>query len=66
MNTLKSIIQSEIEKHNANGLCNPYLECGCGKDNLFPCEMPELDCELAVKKDGIFVPQSNGGTQNEN
>lgn len=41
---VKKIITEYLKANGYDGLCNPDLPCGCGLDNLFPCE----DCELIM------------------
>lgn len=40
------IIYKYLSEHGYDGLCNPDLECGCGKEDLAPCS--ELSCECSV------------------
>lgn len=44
--TLKQIIQKYLEENNFAGLCSG--ECGCSKDDLFPCGEPIDDCQAAL------------------
>ena len=46
--TLKQIVQKYLKENNFAGLCND--ECGCGKDDLFPCDEPKEDCMAAMFK----------------
>ena len=48
--TCKEIIQQYLEKKGYDGLCNPYAECGCDKDNLFLCDSDFQDCQCAYKR----------------
>ena len=45
------IIQEFLTLNGFDGLCNPDLECGCGKDELCPCSPCEsiLTCRPAYK-----------------
>lgn len=45
---LKQIVQKYLEENNYAGLCSG--ECGCSKDDLFPCDMPGNDCMAALWK----------------
>ena len=47
MNTLKEIVLKAINEAGADGLVNVDAECGCSKDDLWPCGSPYDDCELA-------------------
>ena len=48
MTEVRSIIRNAIVAVGGNGLCNPGEECGCGIDDLAPCETPNLDeCQIA-------------------
>lgn len=43
---LKQIVQKYLDENNYAGLCSG--ECGCSKDDLFPCGEPHPDCQAAV------------------
>ena len=45
--TVKDIIISYLKSNGYDGLCN--VECGCGVDDLFPCDRPEEGCVPAHK-----------------
>lgn len=45
--TLEQIVLDAIEDAGADGLVNVELECGCHKNDLWPCESPSFHCELA-------------------
>ena len=45
MKALADIIREAIAQYDADGLCNG--ECGCSRNDLFPCGEPQLDCVLA-------------------
>jgi|LSQX01.2.fsa_nt_gb hypothetical protein len=48
--TIRKILTRAIKKAGGDGLCNPHAECGCGLDNLFICEMFDIDeCVIAKK-----------------
>ncbi len=58
------IIKDAIKNHPvADGLCND--ECGCGIDDLAPCEFgPHKDCYLAKSRilgDGEFIDDCGPG-----
>lgn len=46
MPNIKQIVQKYLEENNFAGLCSG--ECGCSKDDLFPCGMPGDDCRAAL------------------
>ncbi len=46
--TLKQIVKKYLEENNFAGLCSG--ECGCSKDDLFPCGEPGNDCKAALFK----------------
>jgi hypothetical protein len=54
--TVKDIIIEKIKQIGADGLCNIESDCGCGLDDLMPCNDQFIyDCEPAIKKDdGLF------------
>jgi hypothetical protein len=43
----KQIIKDFLDKNGYDGLCGD--DCGCGKDDLAPCDNLALDCEPAYK-----------------
>jgi len=44
MITLREVLIHHLRAMGADGLCNPYAECGCGLDDLAPlCECLNLD-----------------------
>jgi hypothetical protein len=48
------IVRERIIAEGLDGLCDVETGCGCGLDDLAPCELgPYPDCQLAVK---IIVP----------
>jgi hypothetical protein len=49
---VKEIIKSWLKQNKYDGLCNGMIECGCGVDDLAPCDNgPCGDCEPAMKGD---------------
>ena len=48
MNVME-IVKSHLEKIGADGLCNGDAECGCGIDELAPCESIGHACVPATK-----------------
>jgi hypothetical protein len=35
--TVKELLIAALVEKGFDGLCNPYLECGCSIDDLCPC-----------------------------
>jgi hypothetical protein len=52
----KSILVKGLRELGADGLCLPELDCGCGLDDLAPCETCDLRKCLAAKRheDGLY------------
>lgn len=45
------VIKAKIADSDCDGLCNIDAECGCGVDELAPCEDgPHRDCVLAKSR----------------
>lgn len=44
---LREIIEAAMAANGADGLFNEHRECGCGIENLNPCDCMGTDCELA-------------------
>ena len=44
MTCVRALIQAHLRQIGADGLCNPDDECGCGADDLCPCDRSPLDC----------------------
>ncbi len=62
---IKEIVSAWLLQNDCDGLCNPEIECGCGLDNLMPCEFPdEKHCVPAVERDGAFVMHHIDNTDN--
>jgi len=59
---LKEIIQKQLKELGADGLVNTEVDqdgCGCGIDDLCPCDSPNLDDCRAAKFnqwDNLFYP----------
>jgi hypothetical protein len=53
---LKEIVREYLDLHLMDGLCSPWRDCGCRKDELFPCDEPSPDCQP-----GYAVPCSCDG-----
>ncbi len=53
MPTVDAMIKANLEALGADGLVNPCEECGCGIDDLAPCDSLNLEC-IAAK----WVPKS--------
>ena len=46
---VKTIIIDRLKEMGADGLCDPHEPCGCGIDDLFPCDNINAGC-LPAKK----------------
>ena len=47
-NDANALLQAAIKVVGGDGLCNPSEECGCGIDDLAPCECLNLgECQAA-------------------
>ena len=44
---VRGIVREYLEEHGYDGLCTE--ECGCGLEDLFPCDSPYGDCVPAYK-----------------
>ena len=45
--TLGKIAAAYLREHGADGLCYPWIFCGCGIDDLMPCDHPSSNCQPA-------------------
>lgn len=45
---LGDIVKEYLDTHGFDGLYSSG-ECGCYKDNLFPCESPQADCAAGYR-----------------
>ena len=45
--TVKDILRQNLKLRGFDGLCHPAMECGCGLDDLIPCEGAQADCQSA-------------------
>lgn len=45
--TVSDIIKKYLDDNNFDGLCDIFNECGCGKDDLIPCDSGCEMCEPA-------------------
>ncbi len=41
---VREIVRKHLASISADGLFNADVPCGCGVDNLFPCEGNGMDC----------------------
>lgn len=60
--TMRDMLIFVIRKKGGDGLVNVSEECGCGVDDLCPCDYPDLDhCILAKwnEKRGEYWPYSS-------
>jgi len=58
MKTVKEIIKEHLKAIGADGLCNPYEECGCGIDDLMPC-MCGIGCSSCVPARKEIAPEDH-------
>lgn len=51
---LRAIVESELEKHNCDGLYSPcsYCEHGCSRTELFSCGEARSDCRPGLQHPG--------------
>lgn len=49
MKTVKEIVADYLREIGADGLCHPATECGCGVDDLQPCNYGNFECVPAKK-----------------
>lgn len=50
--TVRQLLVMALDSLGADGLVNPDAECGCGLEDLNPCEWLNLDkCEAARRVD---------------
>jgi len=56
MPSIREILKAQIASLGGNGLCFPFMECGCGIDDLAPCGCLDIDgCEVAKRReDGLW------------
>ena len=47
--TLRELIIQTMNEKGFDGLVNALEECGCEKDDLFPCDNMQPNCELGYK-----------------
>lgn len=44
MRPISQMIIEYLQANDFDGLCNPEYECGCGLDDLWPCDFIQRDC----------------------
>lgn len=55
--SLREMAAQWLRENHYDGLCNPDGECGCGLDDLMPCQCPnERDCVCAYE-----IPAEDSG-----
>lgn len=55
--SLREMAAQWLRENHYDGLCNPDDECGCGLDDLMPCQCPnERDCVCAYE-----IPAEDSG-----
>lgn len=47
---VKDIILANLQQVGADGLCNPEESCGCGIDDLQPCDGFQKGCRPAQQR----------------
>lgn len=63
---LHGIVGAWLKYHGYDGLCCPDHECGCGRDDLFPCECPNTyECVPAFCQEGLFFPAAPEGGEDD-
>jgi len=50
--TVLEIVRKYLEQESYDGLCAPYGECGCKRDDLAPCGEIGSECSPGFLKDG--------------
>jgi len=53
---VSKIIKKYLRENGFDGLCNLSEECGCGIDDLVPCDSNPSECEPAYKTMGVDGP----------
>ena len=56
---VEEIVKNYLIENKFDGLVDPCESCGCGIDDLMPCDCPNFnECEVAVfnTKDKLFYP----------
>jgi hypothetical protein len=43
------ILEQAIRAAGGQGLCNPEIDCGCGLDDLVPCESDPSFCQIGFE-----------------
>ena len=49
MKSVNDLLRAALIEMGADGLCNPYTECGCGLDDFAPCDCINLSECVAAK-----------------
>ena len=59
--TVADIVKEYLERNGFDGLCNPYLKCGCGIEDPYCCNCDDIiDCQPAYKHNCDKVETKNG------
>lgn len=51
MNEVSDIVLDYLKSNDFDGLVNPDNECGCGVDDLAPCDSNCMGCNPAIEVD---------------
>ncbi len=56
MPSIREILKAQITSLGGDGLCFPFMECGCGLDDFAPGGCLDIDgCKVAKKgEDGLW------------
>jgi len=64
MNVLE-MVEAQLKEKGADGLCNPDHECGCGLDDLMPCNEPMPHGCIAARKGKVTAEMVEQGEVEE-
>jgi hypothetical protein len=61
--TIKEVITKYLKDNSYDGLAGN--NCGCGVDDLMPCDCPDLECKVAKRHNCLDCPDKNSGCESE-